>query len=166
MKRGMTEPAGASQEPLLEGEAISLNPKGGGTLGKSMTTKADFNKYSDQNLPGLIHGFDFPISVGQISQYGPAWLTKAFRASQAITTDVTVSSIVSVKDVTGDVGGGAGDKAILCVEYSGHTTAPTKFFVKLPCKDIGDRLQAAEMEAGGPEVNESAYAYSCCPAPY
>ena len=122
------------------------------TLGQSMTTRADFDKLHDKNLPGIIHGFDFPFNCEQMlcaESYGAVWLTKALRASTAITDDVSVSKIVSCVDISKAVGGGAADKAIMEVEYSGATQCPTKFFLKLPCKKVADRLQAATLNAGG-----------------
>ena len=38
-------------------------------LGVSMTTPADFKKHHQENLPGIIHGFSFPISVSQLTEY-------------------------------------------------------------------------------------------------
>lgn len=138
--------------PLLEGEDMPVMNRFPESLGQSMTTKADFDKYHMENLKGIIHGFDFPFNCEQILEYGPAWLTKALRASHALTDDTSVVEITNLVDISKKVGGGAADKAILEVKYSGATDCPTKFFLKLPCKKVADRIQAASLNAGGPEV--------------
>eukprot|EP00656_Telonema_subtile_P002925 TRINITY_DN11344_c0_g1_i5.p1 TRINITY_DN11344_c0_g1~~TRINITY_DN11344_c0_g1_i5.p1 ORF type:complete len:581 (-),score=122.38 TRINITY_DN11344_c0_g1_i5:233-1975(-) len=120
-------------------------------LGKSMTTSADFGKFHDKNLPGIIHGFEFPFTIEQMESYGPSWFTTAFRASKAIPDDVSVTSL-TVTDITKKVGGGAADKAILEVTYDKPCDTPTRFFAKLPCLKISDRKQAAISNAAGPEV--------------
>jgi len=53
-------------------------------LGQTMTDKADFNKYHKTNLPGMIHGFEFPFTVEQVNsdKFGAAWVTKALRVSR------------------------------------------------------------------------------------
>ena len=87
-----------------------------------MTTRADFKRLHAQNLPGILHGFEFPFTVEQIAdeaRFGAAWLTKAFRAAGALGPNAAVGKIVAIKDITKDVGGGAANKGLLEVVYTG-----------------------------------------------
>jgi len=80
------------------------------------------------------------------------------QASGAISSDVEVTKIVEVKDITGAVGGGAADKLLIEVEYNKPSVdwleadMPTTFFCKIPCKDEDRKLLSATLGQTGPEV--------------
>lgn len=89
-----------------------------------------------QLLPGEWHGLDLPTSLPQLHEWGGAWLTKAFRASGVLAEDDAVTRIVTFEqmEVQGfDAQGGAGEKALLTVEYRNPGNGlHTHLFAKCP----------------------------------
>jgi len=91
---------------------------------------------ASQNLPGDYYGIRFPHDQEQILRMGPAWLTKAFHTTGVLPKDNAVVRIVEAKEF---VGGGAGLKCILEVEYKvDRPYLHKKLFVKLPHKPGGN----------------------------
>lgn len=104
---------------------------------------AECKDITSRNEPGDYYGIKFPHSKDQLVEWGPNWLTKAFHLSGVLPKDNAVTKIVDAKEF---VGGGAGLKAILKVEYK--TDAPylhKELFVKLPHKGGSDRYYVSCM---------------------
>jgi len=101
------------------------------------------------NLPGDYFGLTFPHDKDQLTspEFGPEWLSRAFCKCGVMPVDNEVTEIEYMKDVTGEVSGGAGLKYVLKVKYK--TEKPylhTDLFVKLPHKPIGsDRYYVSVM---------------------
>jgi len=91
---------------------------------------------ASRNLPGDYYGIKFPHSTEQILDFGPQWLTEAFHTSGVLPKDNAVTKIVSAREF---VGGGAGLKCVMTVEYKMDKPYLHKeLFVKLPHKPGGN----------------------------
>jgi len=91
------------------------------------------------NKPGTRYGFKFPHTLEQLtsSEYGPAWMTKAFQASGVLSADNKITQIVSTKQLSG---GGAADKALVVVKYAKPSKElHTHLFMKYPYPCEGPR---------------------------
>jgi len=83
-----------------------------------------------RNEPGDYYGMVFPHSKNQIVDMGPKWLTEAFHKSGVMPLS---NEVTAIKDAKEFVGGGAGLKCILKVEYKEDKPYLHKeLFVKLP----------------------------------
>uniref|UniRef100_A0A7S2FSA5 Uncharacterized protein n=1 Tax=Alexandrium andersonii TaxID=327968 RepID=A0A7S2FSA5_9DINO len=85
-----------------------------------------------KNEPGDYYGIKFPHSLAQLQdkEFGAAWLTKAFHKSGVLSKSNAVTKILEGKEF---VGGGAGLKAIIKVEYKKDKPYLHKdLFIKLP----------------------------------
>lgn len=98
---------------------------------------AECSEVTKRNDPGDYFGLQFPHSKEQLESWGAEWFTKAFRASGVLQAENAVTRISEIKEF---VGGGAGLKATLKVEYKVDTPYLHKeLFVKLPHKGGSDR---------------------------
>ena len=79
----------------------------------------------------------FPTTVEALLDEGTQFLTRAFRATGAISPDNAVTAILGTKEF---FGGGMGRKLIIDVAYARDEGAPTKLFAKFP-RDFGDPLR-------------------------
>jgi hypothetical protein len=80
--------------------------------------------------PGDHYGLEFPISVPMLEDFGPAFLTRAFRASGAIAADNEVTAIVALQPISVQ---GASERALLTVDYARDEPGLHKqLFVKFP----------------------------------
>ena len=90
------------------------------------------------NLQGEWYGLAQPTGLAQLKSdaFGAKWLTKAFHATGVLAADDCVERIASftLLDLQGmDAQGGAGEKAILTVEYAKPSNGlHTTLFVKCP----------------------------------
>mmetsp|Transcript_11123 Transcript_11123/g.25321 ORF Transcript_11123/g.25321 Transcript_11123/m.25321 type:complete len:581 (-) Transcript_11123:120-1862(-) len=88
-----------------------------------------------KNEPGDYYGIAFPHSKDQIMEYGAVWLTKAFRMTGVLPKSNSVTKITDAREF---VGGGAGLKCIINVEYKRDKPYLHKeLFAKLPHKPGG-----------------------------
>jgi hypothetical protein len=100
----------------------------------SMKNDLVFYKFNEMESTGDMTRLVFPFTYEAVSQIDPKWLTKAFQKFGSLKQGESVSKIVSHKQF---VGGGAGDKCILEVEYAGTSRKlHTKLFCKFPLKEI------------------------------
>ena len=79
----------------------------------------------------------FPTTIESLLDAGVDFLTRAFRATGAISPDNAVASILGAKEF---FGGGMGRKLIIDVAYALDEDAPTRLFAKFP-RDFGDPLR-------------------------
>ena len=93
-------------------------------------------------------GLPFPADPAALRAGGTTFLTQAFRASGALSTDHAVVGISQCDDVPG---GSTGRKLLLRVEYDVPTTAPADLFVKFsrdfddPIRDRGKTQMESEV---------------------
>jgi hypothetical protein len=66
-------------------------------------------------VPGDALGLDFPAHAEALTAGGPAFLTRAFRASEVISTDNAVTAITGSREISG---GSTGKKLLLRLEYA------------------------------------------------
>jgi hypothetical protein len=88
----------------------------------------------DDWVRGDYLGLDIPAHADALRAGGGAFLTKAFRASEAINTDAAVRAIADLQEFRG---GSTGRKALLSVEYDDTSELPTDLFVKFS-RDFDD----------------------------
>ena len=83
-------------------------------------------------------GVEFPTSLEVLQARGPGFLTRAFQATGALSSDNAVVEITRFEEF---VGGGAGRKAWLSVRYERDGPGlHSELFVKMP-RDFGDPLR-------------------------
>mmetsp|Transcript_65756 Transcript_65756/g.169248 ORF Transcript_65756/g.169248 Transcript_65756/m.169248 type:complete len:514 (-) Transcript_65756:56-1597(-) len=104
----------------------------------------EISKLAAQSLPGDYYGMEFPYDKDGILRMGAQWLTKAFHKTGVLPEDNAVTKINSVREF---VGGGAGLKCIIKVEYKEDKPYLHKeLFGKLPHKPGGsDRFYVSCM---------------------
>jgi hypothetical protein len=91
-------------------------------------------------VPGENLGIEFPTSLEVIQQRGPAFLTRAFQATGALTADNAVAEIIRFEEF---IGGGAGRKAWLTVRYRHDEPGLLQeLFAKMP-RDFADPSRGA-----------------------
>ena len=102
-------------------------------------TQTEMATNAKLNCPGEWHGLPLPNSLVQLhtgSQFGAAWLTKAFHAAGSLPVDDAVVEITHFEalPLQGlDAQGGAGEKALLSVRYAKVDNGlHTQLFVKCP----------------------------------
>ena len=78
---------------------------------------------------GDLLGHDFPIHLEALRTAGPAFLTRAFRATGSISANDSVAAITKLEPFSG---GSTGRKAVLSVTYEHpDPRLPGHLFVKL-----------------------------------
>mmetsp|Transcript_35014 Transcript_35014/g.92768 ORF Transcript_35014/g.92768 Transcript_35014/m.92768 type:complete len:509 (-) Transcript_35014:52-1578(-) len=88
-----------------------------------------------KDLPGDYYGLEFPYDKDGILKMGPQWLTKAFHTTGVLPKSNEVTKILGAREF---VGGGAGLKCIIQVEYKEDKPWLHKeLFAKLPHKPGG-----------------------------
>lgn len=118
----------------------------------------------NENRPGDYFGITFPHSEAQLRdrEWGHEWLTRAFHAAGTLPTTNRVTRIVDSREF---VGGGAGLKCIINVEY--ESDAPylhKKLFIKFPHKMGSDRYYVSCLwDHDRPEVVFNIWLSSCVP---
>ena len=82
---------------------------------------------------GVHYGLEFPFTIEMVGEWGPEFLTKAFRAAGTIDEDDRVTAIESVERCEG---GQASEKAFVHVTYAkGGSRLGSRLFVKVPASD-------------------------------
>jgi hypothetical protein len=102
--------------------------------------KLDFEVFLRRHLtvaPGDHYGLEFPFTFDQLREFGPEFLTTAFRAAGTISEDNRVTEIVDVKPLSLR---GASKNAFLSVAYAKPEAGlHTELFLKFP--PDGDRYK-------------------------
>jgi len=90
---------------------------------------------ANKSMPGDYYGIEFPHDKDGILKRGPQWLTQAFHKTGVLPKDNAVTKILDAKEF---VGGGAGLKCIIKVEYKiDRPYLHKELFIKLPHKPNG-----------------------------
>jgi hypothetical protein len=96
-------------------------------------SKQSFEQYQQVHqrvAPGDLHGLDFPITLEMVHDFGPEFLTAAFRATGVIAADNAVTQIVALDPLSVP---GASENALLTVAYARPEPGlKTELFIKLP----------------------------------
>ena len=99
-------------------------------------TGDDLKRTATLNLAGEWYGVLLPTGLKQLGEWGAPWLTKAFHAAGSLDADDSVTAITSFEEMElqgFDAQGGAGEKALLTVEYAKPDNGlHTRLFVKCP----------------------------------
>lgn len=91
-----------------------------------------FKGNHSRTAPGMIYGLDFPWSPELLIEFGPKWLTRAFRAAGTLSSSNRVVSVVLEKTIKVTGGNNAG-KFLFEVEYANFDVSlDTKLFAKVP----------------------------------
>lgn len=116
----------------------------------------------NENRPGDYFGITFPHSEAQLKEWGPEWLTRAFHAAGTLPRENRVTRIVDSREF---VGGGAGLKCIMNVEYESDAPYLHKtLFIKLPHKHGSDRYYVSCLwDHDRPEIVFNIWLSSCVP---
>lgn len=97
----------------------------------------DFDTYAERHLSvdkGDIYGLDFPFTLDMIGEFGPEFLTRAFRKAGTIAPDNAVTAIVELKPLGIR---GASENAFLTLAYAREEPGlSTELFVKVPPADM------------------------------
>jgi len=95
---------------------------------------ATFLARHEQVVPGDHYRLDFPVNLAGLRQAGPEFLTRAFRASGAISSDNRVTEIVALDKL--DIRG-ASENGLLTLAYERPEPGlDTDLFVKFPPGDV------------------------------
>ena len=109
----------------------------------------DFATFSQRHLtvaPGDHYGLEFPFTIEALREFGPAFLTAAFKAAGSISEDNEVTEIVELKRLGIQ---GASENAFLTVAYAkAEPGLDTALFVKFPPADPGHKFGLARMSCG------------------
>lgn len=81
----------------------------------SVPDRETFDKCHLSVMPGDHYGFEFPISVAMLRDWGEAFLTKAFHASGVLSPDNCVREILAIEPVEVQ---GASERALITVAYA------------------------------------------------
>ena len=109
-------------------------------------TLEQFRQNHLEIAPGDHYGLDFPISLDMVREFGPEFLTNAFRSAGTILPDNAVTQIVSIQPL--DVPG-ASENAILTVSYAkAEPGIENDLFIKFPPKDVEFKYSLAHMAHG------------------
>ena len=89
-----------------------------------------FKERHTQVAPGDYYGLDFPFTMDMFLEFGPAFLTQAFRAAGTIAPDNEVTGIVALESLGKK---GASENAFLTVAYARPEPGLSeKLFAKFP----------------------------------
>ncbi len=133
-----------SAVPLGGSTAICWNPSALPALASAHSS--NFVRTIWKSPPGDQHGLDFPISLDMVWEFGPEFLTKAFRSAGTISPDNAVTQIVSIQPL--DVPD-ASENAILTVSYAkAEPGIENDLFIKFPPKDVEFKYSLAHMAHG------------------
>lgn len=105
-----------------------------------------FEKRHEELAPGDEYGLEFPFTIESLREFGAAFLTKAFRASGAISEDNAVTEVVELRrlGITG-----ASENAFLTVAYAKPEPGlQAELFVKFPPADMHFKFGLARMSHG------------------
>jgi len=109
--------------------------------GPAPSSALDYSAFMANNgrtAPGDFYGFDFPFTIAQLQEAGPAFLTQAFQAAGTIDVNNKVTQIVSLIPL-GIMG--ASENAFLTVAYAVSDPAlNTELFVKFPPAEPGHKF--------------------------
>jgi hypothetical protein len=87
---------------------------------------------------GELLGLDFPVHIDALRAAGPAFLTRAFRATGVVGADNSVAAITRLEPFTG---GSTGRKAVLSITYAQpDAELPKDLFVKFS-RDLDDEMR-------------------------
>jgi len=117
--------------------------------GPAKSLKLDYETFKtchEDIAPGDHYGLKFPISLLLLREFGPEFLTAAFRASGAISEDNEVTEIVELKPL-GIMG--ASENAFLTVAYArSEPGLQTELFVKFPPEGVDYKYALTVMSQG------------------
>lgn len=86
----------------------------------------------DRRAPGMIYGLEFPWSEELLKEFGPKWLTDAFRAAGTLDKNNKVTQVIMEKRIKITAGNNAG-KFLFEVKYAKNLQhLHTKLFAKVP----------------------------------
>mmetsp|Transcript_6958 Transcript_6958/g.19663 ORF Transcript_6958/g.19663 Transcript_6958/m.19663 type:complete len:657 (+) Transcript_6958:66-2036(+) len=86
----------------------------------------------ERRAPGMIYGLEFPWTAALLEDFGPAWLTSAFRAAGTLHEKNRVTSVTIEQRIKIDAGNNAG-KFLFDVTYeSPSPDLDTQLFAKVP----------------------------------
>lgn len=98
--------------------------------------RLDFQTFQERHrdvVPGDHYGLAFPFTLQMVHEWGPEFLTEAFRASGVMSPDNRVTAIVAFEKLTLM---GASERAFLTIAYERAEPAlQTELFVKVPPAD-------------------------------
>lgn len=119
----------------------------------ALPDRATFDELHLTVAPGDHYGLEFPISPAMLAEFGPSFLTRAFRASGVLSADNEVTEI-ALKPITVH---GASERALLTVAYARHEPGlRTELFAKFPPAGPDHKFGLARM--GGGEVTIQRFA--------
>lgn len=96
--------------------------------------------------PGDYYGIDFPFTMAMFPDFGPAFLTAAFRAAGTIAADNAVTEVIAL-DSLGKMG--ASENAFLTVRYArAEPGLSEKLFAKFPPLEEGYKYGLSRLAQG------------------
>ena len=111
-----------------------------------MPSRQEFDRLHQTTAPGDHYGIEFPFSVATLSEFGPDFLTRAFRASGAIAADNAVTAITRLDPIEVP---GASERALLGLAYlRSEPGLHTELFAKFPVADADHKFGLARMGDG------------------
>ena len=109
----------------------------------------DFETFLERHrqvAPGDYYGLDFPFTMAMFLEFGPSFLTEAFRAAGTIAQDNAVTEIVELKSL-GKMG--ASENAFLTVAYAKPEPGLSeKLFAKFPPVEEQHKFGLSHMAHG------------------
>ena len=111
-----------------------------------MPSRQDYDACHQTIAPGDHYGLEFPFTMEQLSTFGAAFLTAAFRASGVLSDDNAVITVDELNPVTIY---GASERALLTVSYLRDAPGlQTQLFIKFPSADPDFKFMVAPMAKG------------------
>jgi hypothetical protein len=115
--------------------------------------KIDFETLEKRHLeiaPGDHYGLKFPFTLAQILEFGPDFLTAAFRAAGTISKHNRVTEIVALEPLTVQ---GASENGLLTVAYAQDEPGlEAELFVKCPSNILGYKYYLVGESQGEVEI--------------
>lgn len=137
-------PSSSSALPRPGAAAAARRKKVGPLPPYQRLSAETLKRTAGQNLKGEWYGLELPTGLKQLESeaWGARWLTKTFHATGVLAASDRVERITKFAylDLQGmDAQGGAGEKAIVSVEYADKSNGMhTDLFVKCPWAYSGD----------------------------
>lgn len=113
---------------------------------RSLPDRQSFDQLHLTVAPGDHYGLAFPISPQMLLEFGAAFLTEAFQASEAMSADNEITEIVAMKPINVP---GASQRALLTVAYARDEPGlHTDLFVKFPPADPDYKYRLTRLGSG------------------
>ena len=123
-------------------------------VGRATRLSLDYKTFKARHLdvmPGDHYGLEFPISLSALREWGPRFLTEAFRAAGTLPEENRVTEIGALAPVGHP---GASDAAFLTVAYANSDPdLHTELFVKLSPTPIERKFTVVGMALGEVTMN-------------